>query len=195
MVQGWAGSCLCTQAVAMGARLPGERERPCELISPPLEEAHASRLEALLRPARELGFQLPHEGAVHLHFDGQRLCSARAISNLVQLLARQGDALKRELGTNPACVRLGPWPPGLLEMVCQADFLELPWTLARQALSRLPLTKYCDFNLVNLVQQNKAKHTFEVRILPASIEVEPILHAAHRFQQFLERATEARPMG
>jgi hypothetical protein len=182
-------------SVAMGARLPGERHRPCELISPPLEHDHEARLEELLGPARELGFLLPREGAVHLHFDGRRLCSARAISNLVQLLTDQGDVLKREMGTNPACIRLGDWPPALLDMVCRMDFLELPWVLARKALSRIGLSKYCDFNLVNLVQGNKEKHTFEVRILPPSLEVQPVLAAAHRFQEILDRAVDPRPIG
>ena len=39
-----------------------------------------------------------------------------------------------------------------------------------KALGQLPLTKYCDYNLVNIVTQNKAKPTLEVRNLPATLD-------------------------
>ena len=181
-------------SVALAARLPGERERPCELITAPIEHHHGQQIEQLLAPARELGFGLPQEAAVHLHFDAKPLCSARAISNLVQLLWNQGEGLKQEFGTNPHCVRLGPWPTELLEMVCQVEFLALPWTLAKQALASIPLTKFCDFNLVNLIREPAHKHTFEVRILPPTLDVEPVLRAALRFQTILERAQNPRPV-
>ena len=43
----------------MAAPQGGERERPCEIITPPLTADHAVALEDLLGPARELGFTIP----------------------------------------------------------------------------------------------------------------------------------------
>ena len=54
-------------AIAIATPLPGERERPCELITPPIEENHLEQIESLLSIARSLGFTAPKEGATHIH--------------------------------------------------------------------------------------------------------------------------------
>ncbi|HEY9609774.1 MAG TPA: amidoligase family protein [Allocoleopsis sp.] len=54
--------------IAIAAPLPGERERPCELITPPIDVNHFERLENFLSTSRSLGFTIPSEGATHLHF-------------------------------------------------------------------------------------------------------------------------------
>ena len=59
-------------SVAIAAPLPGERERPCELITAPLESNHQEHLESLLSLARSLGFTAPVEGATHIHFDATK---------------------------------------------------------------------------------------------------------------------------
>ena len=51
------------RAVAIATGLPGERERPCELITPPFLDGQAGKLEFLLARARELGFTVPAEAA------------------------------------------------------------------------------------------------------------------------------------
>lgn len=71
--------------VVLAMPLPGERERPCEIVTPPLGADRAERLEALLAPAREFGFRL-----------------ARG-----PLRRAQGASLRRRVGTNPACRLLG----------------------------------------------------------------------------------------
>ena len=67
-------------SVALAASLPGERERRCEIVTAPLQTRQCETLALLLEEARSAGFTLPKEGATHIHFDAERLKSARAIS-------------------------------------------------------------------------------------------------------------------
>ena len=175
-------------SVAIAAPLPGERERPCELITAPIHDHHQEKLERLLGLARGLGFTAPLEGAIHLHFDATALQSADAIANLIQLLSDQGDRLKQLMGTNPHCRRLGPWPSTLLETISQPQFRQLSWEEARAQLKQLELTKYCDFNLVNCIHNVPNQNTIEVRILPVWLETRPILEAAATFLALLKQA-------
>ena len=173
-------------SVAIGAPLPGERERPCEVVTPPLPENQGAALEMLLGEARAMGCGVPAEAATHIHFDGERLCSAPAIANLVNALHRHGPALKALVKTNPRCVRLGAWPEALIALVNGAHFAELPWPQAREVLTKVGLTKFCDFNLLNIASGNPAKHTFEVRILPVSLEAAAAIEAAALFEAILQ---------
>lgn len=54
---------------AIATPLPGERERPCEIITPPLQNNYRDYLETILNAARDLDFTIPQEGAIHIHFD------------------------------------------------------------------------------------------------------------------------------
>ena len=47
------------------------------------------------------------------------------------------------------------------------------------------MTKYCDYNLVNIVTQNKAKPTLEVRNLPATLDSGWILAVASVIESLL----------
>lgn len=172
-------------SIAIGAPLPGERERPCEIVTAPIEGGDKAVLAALLEDAMELGFDIPLEAATHIHFDATPLLSAPVLARLVDVLWKVGDDLKALLSTNPRCVRLGRWTPDLIELTRSDAFRAMDWPTAREALAALKLTKFCDFNLLNIVQENTAKHTFEVRILPVWLEVEPILEAANLFEALL----------
>jgi hypothetical protein len=174
--------------IAIAAPLPGERERPCELITPPIETNHQERLESLLAKARFLNFTIPAESATHLHFDATPLCSARVFANLVNILWIHGENLKQLVGTNPRCTRLGMWNEELLVLVNEPDFSELPWSDAKAHLAKLQLTKYCDFNLKNLIHEIKNKHTFEARIFPSSMHSQPIIEAAALMEAILRYA-------
>jgi hypothetical protein len=182
---------VCDEArapIALATPLPGERERPCELVTPPLDADHALRLEALLAPARALGFTLARESATHVHFDAAPLRSARVLRNLVRLLAAWGPALKALVGSNPQCRRLGEWPAQLREMVKTSDFSALDWPAAQARLQTLGLTKYCDFNLKNLVRDVPGKPTFEVRVLPGLMDTTAVLAGAALFEAVLRLA-------
>jgi hypothetical protein len=174
--------------IAIAAPLPGERERPCELVTRPIADNHQQYLDGLLNIAHSLGLTIPVEGATHIHFDGTALCSPRVFANLVNILWAHGDNLKRLVGGNSRCTRLGKWEPSLWEMVNDPDFCELSWSEAKTYLAQLELTKYCDFNLKNLVHPVPDKLTFEARIFPVWMESQAIIEAAALIQAILDYA-------
>lgn len=110
------------------------------------------------------------------------------------MLTAHAVNLRRLLGTNPSCRRLGAWPASRYEAVRSPDFPGLDWDRARERLAALKLSKYCDFNLKNIAHRVRSKHTFEVRILPGHIEAEPILAAACLFEAILRRAMDGPPV-
>ena len=164
--------------IAIAAPLPGERERPCEIISAPIDTNHQQKIEVLLETARLLGFTVPVEGATHMHFDAKPLCSANVFANLVNIFHTHGKNLKRLVGSNPKCTRLGSWDINLIKLVNESDFRELPWEEAKARVAKLELTKYCDFNLKNLIHPIPDKFTFEARIFPVWLDSQPIIEAA-----------------
>ncbi len=172
-------------SIAIAAPLPGERERTCEIVTPPLESDQAAILDQLLADARAAGCTLPREGATHIHFDAGALTAAPIIATLVIALSAHGAALKQLVGSNPHCIRLGRWPEALLPLVTTPGFAALDWPAARKALAGVGLSKYCDFNLLNIARENRTKHSFEVRILPAVLAPAPILEAAELFAGLL----------
>lgn len=180
--------------IAIAAPLPGERERACELVTPPIDMDHQARLEALLAPARALGFTAPAEGATHIHFDASELRDAGTLARLIHFLHKHRAALKTLFQTNPRCRRLGPWPAALLDLTARADFSALSWEDAAAELQTLELTKYCDVNLMNLIAADPAKDTLEVRIFPVWQTAEPILDAAAFFSALLTMARAPSPI-
>lgn len=172
-------------SVAIAAPLPGQRERGCEIVTPPLSDDQPGALAGLLDAARGEGFTLPREGATHIHFDAAPLLSAATVARLVTILVVHGTTLKRLAGTNPHCLRLGAWPDALHAVVAQPGFAALDWVAARQALATVGLEKFCDFNLLNVATASAAKHTFEVRVLPASLDAGDIIAAAELFAAVL----------
>jgi hypothetical protein len=179
--------------VAVASTLPGERERPCELISPPLTQDHEPYLTHLLQLASELNFTVPIEAAVHVHFDANKLHNTAAFCRLVEILFQHGPALRKLVGVNTNCTRLGNLPNSLIEMVRSSGFYSKPWKEAKAELSKLELSKYCDFNLLNIVNDIPEKNTFEVRILPGSMNATEILHQAILFQEILELCLKGSP--
>ncbi|MEM6404878.1 MAG: amidoligase family protein [Cyanobacteria bacterium P01_D01_bin.116] len=173
---------------AIAAPLPGERERPCELISAPIDTNHLEKIEVLLKTARLLNFTVPIEGATHIHFDAKPLCSANVFANLVNIFHTHGKNLKRLVATNPKCTRLGSWDMNLLQLVNESGFRELPWEEAKTRLIKLELTKYCDFNLKNLIHPIPDKLTFEARIFPVWLDSQPIIEAAALCEAILRYA-------
>ena len=176
--------------IVLAAPLPGERERPCELVTRPIETDHLGELETLLGLAKSLDFTIPAEAATHIHFDGAPLCDAATLANLIRYLARHGEALKAQFGVNPRCRRLGGWSPELIRLADSPEFAALDWDRAKDLLRQVKLTKFCDFNLRNLVYRTEGKHTFEVRIFPVSLEAGTVVDAAARFSAILRWAAD-----
>lgn len=182
-------------SVAICAPLPGERERPCEIVTAPIEAKHEQRLAALLADAQQLGFTVPREGATHIHFDAGKLCSSAAFARFVRLVTRYGAALRDLVGVNPHCIRLGAWPNALITLIDTPGFDDLDWAEAREKLGSVGLGKYCDVNLVNIVNATEAKHTIEIRTLPATLDSGAIIEAAALFEGLLEHACAAPALG
>jgi Putative amidoligase enzyme len=180
--------------VAIAAPLVGGRHRVCEIVTPPLVHDHAGRLDHVLVHARRLGFVLPAEAAVHLHFDAQPFRSARAVRNLVRLVAPRQDLLRYLVGTNPRCRRLGPLPPQLLGLVEQEDFLDGDWHDTQARLATVGLHKYLDVNLANLIRPPRGKDTVEFRILPSGLDAAAIVDHARLFQAIVDRALCPEPV-
>ena len=149
-----------------------------ELVTAPIAAHHAAALTAMLDVAVGLGFVAPAEGATHVHLDAAPLRSARTFRRFVQLLAPLGEQLRSLVGTNPRCRRLGPWPDSLLDAVAAPGWDDLAWHEVVTALDDIPLTKYCDLNLVNVLAPPPGKDTLEWRILPVHLDAGPVVAAA-----------------
>lgn len=179
--------------VALLSGLPGERHRPCELITPPLETGHLAYLEGVLAIARDLGFTLPVEAATHVHFDAERLRSPGAFSALVRIVSTLGAELRLLVGSNRNCTRLGPVPRELTSLVSEPGFIDSTWEQALGRLRAIELSKYCDFNFLNIVHDTPGKSTFEVRILPGLMEARDIVESAAFFEAILNWCVERQP--
>jgi hypothetical protein len=181
-------------SIAMAAPLPGERERPCEVITPPLGEDADARLGELLAVARALGCTAPQEGAVHLHVDGRPFQDAAVLARLAALLDGRHAPLRALLGTNPRCRRLGPWSDAVRSTLADPAFAHLSWPQARARLLRAEVSKYVDLNLRNLVVAHPDKTTLEWRVLPVHLHAGPILRAAELLGGVLQRALDPTPV-
>ncbi len=168
--------------IALAAPAGGERERPCEIVTPPLTGDHGATLEQLLGPARELGFTVPLEAAVHLHLDGAPFRRPHALANVVRLFAYWREPLRALLQTNPACRRLAPLPAPLVDAVAgRPSYSDLV-----AAADAGELSKFFDVNLTQLLTDTPVRDTLEVRILPGAIETADIMNRAGLLELLLD---------
>jgi hypothetical protein len=176
--------------IALAAPQGAERERPCEIVTPPIADDHASVLEELLEPARDLGFTIPTEAAVHLHLDGAPFRNPRTLANVILLFAHWREPLRELLQTNPACRRLAPLPPALVAAAAAAepDLDEL-----RKAAEESELSKYFDVNLTQLLTDTPLRDTLEIRILPGAVTAREIVARAALVELLLDRCEEPEP--
>lgn len=174
------------ESVAMAAKLPGERERPCELITPPIDRDHCDKLDKLLNLAKDLGFTIPLEAAVHIHFDATQLHNTKRFCRLLEVIKIHAKPLKNLVGFNKNCTRAGPLPAELFKLTSSDGFSSLNWQDASKQIKNLKLTKYYDFNIINLIHDIPGKNTFEVRIFPGSLETKKILQNTLLFQNILD---------
>ena len=128
------------------------------------------RLEALPRRARALGFTIPAEAAVHVHFDCAPFRDARSLRSLVRVLAPRLAGSARCSRRTRAAGGSGRGRRRRTRPSRRTGFAALAWPDAQARLQALdpPLTKYCDVNLKNLVYDVPDKPTIEVRIFPGA---------------------------
>ncbi len=167
-------------SIALAAPLPGERERPCEVVTPPWADDHARRLEELLGPARDLGFTVPAEAAVHVNLDAAPFRDVRAFRHVVTTFGERRAELAQRFGTNPRCTRLAPLPPDLVELV-RADWED--WASLRAAAARTAVTKFSDVNLTRVLGVRPGPDVLEVRTLPGAVDGDSI---GARFAQLVD---------
>lgn len=176
--------------VAITAPLGGGRERPCEIVTPPFSSNHQSALDELLLVARELGFTVPVEAAVHMHYDGALFRPAAVLSNVIRLFGWWREPLRGLLHTNPACTRLAPLPAPLIAAVDGNPTHEQLRELATSS----GLSKFFDVNLTQLLSASAVRDTLEVRILPGSIDADGIARQAQVVETLLTRCQEPAPI-
>ena len=169
---------LTNQTITIAAPLPGERERACELVTAPIKNHHQDQLNTLLNIAKSLNFTIPCEGATHLHFEAFEFHSAHIIRNIVNLFGSYDKLLMALFKTNAKCIRLGKWHQSIFELVEKPCFPTLSWQQVKDEFKQLPLTKYCNYNLINIIHEIQDKPTFEVRILPSTLDPFEITCAA-----------------
>ncbi|MGW2093671.1 amidoligase family protein [Promicromonospora sukumoe] len=177
--------------IAVAMPLPAGRERPCEVITPPVTEDHGRVLDGLLTPARDLGFTVPAEAAVHLHLDGGPFRRPGAFANLVRLFGHWREPLWAALGTNEACRRLAPLPVELVRLVERDD---QSWGELAAAARGIGLTKYADVNLTPLVAPDPVRDTVEVRILPGALDASDIVRRAALVERLMLRCLDDAPV-
>jgi hypothetical protein len=181
--------------IAMAAPLPGECERPCEIVTAPIAAGHREQLELLLAPARDLGFTVPAEAAVHLHVDAAPLRQPHTFAHLVQLFSYWRDQLRAEFRTNPRCQRLAPLPEAVLDLVSGVSGpLPARWDDLASAACGLGLTKFADINLTSLVMPRPDRDTVEIRCLPGSTEAAEVIEGAMLAERLLRRCQDPRPL-
>jgi hypothetical protein len=176
--------------IALATPSGGERERPCEIVTPPISENHAVALEELLGPARDLGFTIPLEAAVHLHFDGAPFRSAGPLANVVRLFGWWREPLRQLLGTNPRCRRLSALPAELVDVV---DGVPSSQEL-RGAAERGGVTKFFDVNLTQVLRDDPFRDTIEIRILPGALTTDAVLEPAAIVEGLLDRCLDSEPI-
>jgi hypothetical protein len=172
--------------IALAAPSGGERERPCEIVTPPISVDHGDRLEELLGTARDLCFTVPLEAAVHLHIDGKPFRDADSLANVVRLFGWFREPLRQLLETNARCRRLAPLPDELLAAVEGAPTVEE----LRAAATRGGLSKFFDVNLTQLLRDDPVRDTLEVRILPGTLESGDLIERARLVEALLDRCCE-----
>ena len=179
---------LANQTITIAAPLPGERERACELVTAPIKNHHQDQLNNLLNIAKSLDFTIPSEGATHLHFEAFELHSAHIIKNIVNLFGTYDELLMVLFNTNNKCIRLGKWHQSIFDLVDKPWFPTLSWQQVKDEFRRLPLTKYCNYNLINIIHEIQEKPTLEVRILPSTLDPFEITCAASVIEKLLSMA-------
>jgi hypothetical protein len=176
--------------VALASPAGGERERPCEIVTPPLATDHFAALDALLAPARELGFTVPIEAAVHIHYDGAAFRDSAVLANLVRLFAFWREPLRRALDTNPHCRRLAALPDQIVDAVAGTPSMDE----LRAAACDGKLTKFFDVNLTNVLREDPIRDTVEVRILPGSLDAADVVRRAGTVERLLDRCLDPTPI-
>lgn len=162
------------------------RLRVAELVTRPLRRAERRPfLDRVLSTARALGFVVPSEGGVHVHFDRAPWRDGGRLAQLISDYARERPRLLRALAPNPRSRKFrGPFPRSLVRSARRvppgATFDE-----AREHLNGRDIAKLRDFNLVWVFERWPRLPTLEFRALRPSMDAEAILGQVEVVEAFL----------
>ncbi len=157
--------------VAMVARLPTERDRVAEVVSPPLElERVQTWITTIYRCWEEQGCYRPVEAATHLHFDGEPFDSPARFKRLVQWLDLHRGDLRSRYRTNPACRALGPFTDEFRRLTRDIDPTcgQEEWQKVKLGLFLAHRSRAHDVSFVDLLRNAAPRKTIEFRFLPVT---------------------------
>lgn len=162
-----------------------QRLRVTEVVLPPLApRTLATTLRHVMKTARDLGFLVPKEAAVHAHFDAAPFRSTAALRRLVLAWTAQRDAWRARFEPNPHCRKLGPFPEHVVRVAKEAtDDMDFETVAAGMLLGGLH--RAVDVNLLGLVEKFPKQPTIEVRCLPGSLDADATLARLEHARAFL----------
>ena len=170
---------------------PAERWRVTEVVTAPLRpEARREELERIVGLARHLGFKVPLQGSVHVHFDGARWRSTPMLRRLVLAWSRARERLLQRLRSNPnTAAWRAPFTGPVLKVVAEADDA-LPFSELAERLLRAGLHKRSELNLLGVVLDRFVRGTVEARIFTGALDAAQLLDDVALFEDFLEGVAE-----
>lgn len=171
--------------VAVIAPYAEERERVCEVVTRPLTKAERRReLQDILQRAVQLGFQGACEGAVHVHFDGQKWRDSGRLCRLILAWEETREELLQQWMPNPVTASWrGPFPQQVLQVARQGQ--HLPFEQLCLQLAQAGVRKRSDLNLLGLIRPRHRQVTLEARVFPVHLEVDELLHKVEQLEAFL----------
>lgn len=171
------------------------RERACEFVSAPLcgDRAFFVRyLGLVFEHLERLAFFVPRESATHVHFDGEPFLSVPRFRNLVRALLHYGPEIKARFEGNPNCVRLGDFDSDFLSAVAAEEPSGVAFPAFAARMLKTGVSKWCDFNVFNLLYPHAGKCTVEFRTLGTRLDAERLFEISDVFARLLARVASER---
>ncbi len=174
------------QPLAVIAPLPGERDRVAEVVTVPLRREERSEvLTQIIQTANELEFAVPTEAALHLHFDAAPWQSTAALGALLRRTESDRDELRQRFAVNPRCRGVGPQPTDVQRVLSQAKD-DLPFATFAAAIAIAGASRYCDVNILGVVERHPRHPTVEYRALSMTLEAGVLLAKLQELEAYLD---------
>jgi len=149
------------------------RERVAEVVTAPLPLGAVGRsIREVYAAVAAVGAQIGRESGTHVHFDGAPFRSPAALARVLNVLDAWREPTWTLLGW-PGSRLTGPIGPPVVYLANRCAENGASWDELRSRLADYGVTKFCDLNVANLVDEHPRKPTFELRILP--VDAEPSL--------------------
>lgn len=158
-------------AAAAGLEAPG-RERVAEVVCAPVPASKAGAVvRAIYDAAVDTGSRIGAESGTHIHFDGPPFESPAALARVLNVLDGHREAIWAMLGWE-GTKNTQPIEPPILYLANRSALDGGGWEGLVDRLTQFGVTKFRDINVANIVNRNRRKPTFELRILPVDADVD-----------------------